>query len=101
MNKFYEKIIDVKLPKIIDNLLNKTLKSLDDTPKKKFFNFRNTKPKLTEGGDTPLCSTNTGDNNNTQAELYKYFKENPYEILHLQSVCFTVDDLIFILELIT
>ena len=69
-------------------------------PKKKFFNFRNTKPKLTEGGDTPLCSTNTGDNNNTQAELYKYFKENPYEILHLQSVCFTVDDLIFILELI-
>ena len=100
LNQFYEKIIDVKLPKIIDNLLNKTLKSLDDTPKKKFFNFRNTKPKLTEGGDTPLCSTNTGDNNNTQAELYKYFKENPYEILHLQSVCFTVDDLIFILELI-
>ena len=100
LNQFYEKIIDVKLPKIIDNLLNKTLKSLDDTPKKKFFNFRNTKPKLTEGGVTPLCSTNTGDNNNTQAELYKYFKENPYEILHLQSVCFTVDDLIFILELI-
>ena len=100
LNQFYEKIIDVKLPKIIDNLLNKTLKSLDDTPKKKFFNFRNTKPKLTEGGDTPLCSTNIGDNNNTQTELYKYFKENPYEILHLQSVCFTVDDLIFILELI-
>ena len=100
LNKFYEKIIDVKLPKIIDNLLNKTLKSLDDTPKKKFFNFRNIKPKMTEGGDTPLGLNKISESSSNQTELYTYFKENPYEILHLQSVCFTVDDLIFIIELI-
>ena len=48
LNKFYEKIIDVKLPKIIDDLLNKTLKTLDETPKKKFFNFRNVKQEVND-----------------------------------------------------
>ena len=100
LNKIYEKIIDVKLPKIIDNLLNKTLKTLDETPKKKFFNFRNIKPKI-EGKETSPGTKKISDNNsNSQSQLFSYFKENPYEILHLQSVCFTVDDLIFIVELI-
>ena len=100
LNKIYEKIIDVKLPKIIDNLLNKTLKTLDETPKKKFFNFRNMKPKI-EGKETSPGTKKISDNNsNSQSQLFSYFKENPYEILHLQSVCFTVDDLIFIVELI-
>ena len=94
LNKFYEKIIDVKLPKIIDDLLNKTLKTLDETPKKKFFNFRNVKQEV----NAP--KKNSENNTNPKPQLYQYFKENPYEILHLQSICFNVDDLIFILELI-
>ena len=94
LNKFYEKIIDVKLPKIIDDLLNKTLKTLDETPKKKFFNFRNVKQEVNDP------KKNSENNTNPKPQLYQYFKENPYEILHLQSICFNVDDLIFILELI-
>ena len=94
LNKFYEKIIDVKLPKIIDDLLNKTLKTLDETPKKKFFNFRNVKQEVN------VPKKNSENNTNPKPQLYQYFKENPYEILHLQSICFNVDDLIFILELI-
>ena len=99
LNKFYEKIIDVKLPKIIDDLLNKTLKTLDETPKKKFFNFRNTKQK-NEVGETNDQKKISENSTNPKPQLYQYFKENPYEILHLQSICFNVDDLIFILELI-
>ena len=45
LNQFYEKIIDVKLPKVINDLINKTVKTLEDSPTKKIFNFRQSKQK--------------------------------------------------------
>ena len=98
LNKFYEKIIDIKLPKVINDLINKTLIKLEDAPSKKIFNFRKNKQK-TENSLSTSDKKNL-ENSKADAPLYEYFKENPDEILHLQSVCFNVDDLKFILELI-
>ena len=101
LNKFYEKIIDVKLPKVINDLIGKTIKNLADIPTQKIFNFRHSKQK--NGNSTPEDDKKNKDNSNTQQPppLYEYFTENPDEILHLQSVCFCVDDVKFLLELIS
>ena len=98
LNNFYEKIIDVKLPKVIDELLSKTLNKIENEPNKPIFNFRHKKAKI----DNPPSEPNKTQENktNTQPPLFEYFKENSDEILHLQSACFSVEDVKFILELI-
>ena len=96
LNKFYEKIIDIKLPKVIDDLINKTVTKLEDSPHKKIFNFRTNKQRK----DSNILDKKNAGNSSTQVPLYEYFKENSDEILHLQSVCFSVEDVKFILELI-
>ena len=96
LNKFYEKIIDIKLPKVIDDLINKTVIKLEDSPHKKIFNFRTNKQRK----DSNILDKKNAGNSSTQVPLYEYFKENSDEILHLQSVCFSVEDVKFILELI-
>ena len=96
LNKFYEKIIDIQLPKVIDDLINETSTKLKVLPSKRIFNFRHKKYK---NGTTPI-GPETNLNPQSSPNLYEYFKENPEEILHLQSVCFNVDDVLFLLELI-
>ena len=96
LNKFYEKIVDIKLPKVINDLINETIKKLEDFPNKKIFNFRTNK----QGKDSNFCDKKNSGNSSPQTLLYEYFKENSDEILHLQSVCFSVEDVKFLLELI-
>ena len=99
MNKFYEKIIDIKLPKVIDDLINKTIIKMEELPHKKIFNFRHAKQK--NGNSSNNEQKKNIENANAQPPpLFEYFKENSDEILHLQSVCFCVEDVKFLLELI-
>ena len=100
LNKFYEKVIDIQLPKVIDDLINASTQKLINAPHKRFFNFRHKKIK---NNITPIEEEKNKNNLQSQSEsspLYEYFKDNPDEILHLQSVCFSVEDVQFILNLI-
>ena len=97
LNKFYEKIIDVQLPKIIDDLFVETSKKMEEDSNKKIFNFRHKK----RDNDTPEGETpKPQEINQTTKPLFNYFAENPDEILHLQSICFSIQDILFIIELI-
>ena len=98
LNKFYEKIIDIQLPKMIDDLINETTKKFNSTPKR-IFNFRHKKLKKNIT-TTPCPEDKILDNPQSQSLLYDYFSDNPDEILHLQSICFNVNDIIFLIDLI-
>ena len=67
LNSFYEKLIDIELPSILNNMvLNKYLNSIEK------------KENL----------------------IYNYFHENNDELFHLQCICFSFEDILFILFLI-
>ena len=97
LNKFYEKVINIQLPKLIEDLINETNKKMEQTNKGKIFNFRHRK-KIMQ--DKPTETPKGPDNSIMPPPLYQYFKENPDEILNIQSVCFTVRDINFLIELI-
>ena len=96
LNKFYEKVIDVQLPKILDDLINKTNQKMEENENKKFFNFKHKKVVKKDN----LKETPKPNDSQMPPPLFNYFTENPDEILHLQSICFSVEDILFISELI-
>ena len=98
LNKFYEKIIDVQLPKVINDLFDETSYKMEENYNKKLFNF-NTYRKKKES-IKELKSNKSLVNNEMPLSLFDYFGENPDEILHLQSICFTSEDILFLTELI-
>ena len=94
LNKFYEKIIDVQLPKVLDDLINETSIKMEENYSKKIFNFRHKKNVEPQQNETPK------ENKEMPPPLFNYFVENPDEILHLQSICFCAEDILFLTELI-
>ena len=96
LNKFYEKVIDVQLPKILDDLIDKTKQKIEENENKKFFNFKH---KKVVKKDYPAETPKPKDKQ-MPPPLFNYFSENSDEILHLQSICFSVEDILFIIELI-
>ena len=64
LNKFYDKLIDVKFPNILESLIK-----------------------------------NKNKNKNKKLN-YNYFKENSDEIINLQSICLSIDDMLYILNII-
>ena len=96
LNKFYEKVIDVQLPKILDDLIDKTKQKIEANENKKFFNFKH---KKVVKKDYPAETPKPKDKQ-MPPPLFNYFSENSDEILHLQSICFSVEDILFIVELI-
>jgi hypothetical protein len=87
LNKFYEKLIDIELPKTLNELVIKTKDKLERNDK--LFSFRKkqnsapTEPSLRITSTTPL---------------YDYFRENSDEIIQVQSICFCASDISFIRE---
>ena len=69
LNDFYDKIIDVKFPSVLNSLIKSKIKKKEDDVKHKI-------------------------------KSYNYFKENSDEILHLQSICVSIDDILYILNII-
>ena len=89
INEFYEKLIDIELPKTLNDLVSQTKFRNEDNKYNKFFNLKKK-------------STNSKENNTsyTPTPLYDYFRENSDEIIKIQSICFSIYDIIYIFELI-
>ena len=61
INEFYTKLIDVPLPDVLDNLLNKKTEKITS---------------------------------------YDYFRENKEELINIQSICFNIQDLLYIAKIV-
>ena len=80
LNTFYDKLIDIKLPKVLEDLISE--KKIE---------------KEENENDNKENNENKIKKNDKQ---YDYFKENSDEILHLQCICFSIQDILFIINLI-
>ena len=92
INSFFEKLIDVELSKIIEDALNETEFIQNDTILDEIFNIKKEPDK-----------SNAENQENKKQNLsykYDYFGENPDEIIHIQSICFSLNDILFLLTLI-
>jgi len=100
LNKFYEKVIDIKLPKALEELVSKAKLKIEKNIDNKIFNFKRKSGKVT------LKQVNSEEEKKKEQKkpenknLYDYFKENSDEIIHLESICFSLSDVLFILSLI-
>ena len=92
LNKFYEKLIDIELPKALNDLVSQTKNKIDENMETRFFSFRR-KQNITN----PINST---IQQNANQPLYDYFSENSDEIMKLQCICFSLSDIMFIMSLI-
>ena len=92
LNKFYEKLIDIELPKALNDLVSQTKDKMDENIDNSFFSFRRKKKKA----QTDNIKSKIEDT----SPLYEYFCENSDEILQLQCICFCLNDIFFIINLI-
>jgi len=112
LNEFYDKLMDVKLPEIIEKNISLVDDQIKNNTDNRIFYFKRRKnpdikinqKKQNEQkdkikNDENKSNTNNAINNN-QTLLYDYFKENPDEIMRLQGICFSITDVLFILKLI-
>ena len=83
LNKFYDRLIDLRLPKQLNEYLSHALENAENQT----FCF----------GGKKVEKSNKIKNKPT---TYDYFGQNPDEILRLQSICFTVEDVIFMKDLV-
>ena len=97
LNKFYEKLIDIDLPPVLEKLVTKTKLNIEENIGNKIHNFRKKKKNQQP---TNEIKKNTNDNQKGNELLYNYFQVHNDEILHLQCICFSLDDILFILTLI-
>ena len=97
LNKFYEKLIDIDLPPVLDELVTKTKLNIEENIGNKIHNFRkkkkNTQQEIDKNKKKIISKSNK--------PLYNYFHEHSDEILHLQCICFSLDDILYILALIS
>ena len=101
LNKFYEQLIDVKLPTFIESKLNTIDIQIKENKDNKIFHFNRRKNpiKSNSSGENNINSINNNIKNNKDIS-YDYFKENPEEIMRLQGICFSIQDILFLLSLI-
>ena len=102
LSKFYEHLIDIKLPSFIDENLKTIDKQIEENLGNKIFHFNRRKnPNKSDNKEKNNIINNNIKNNNIYNDyIYDYFKENPEEIMRLQGICFSVSDVLFILSLI-
>ena len=97
LNQFYDKLIDIELSPVFDGLINKTKKNIELSIGNKIHNFRKKKRIQQQQ------NTDTKKNKVVPKEkeiLYNYFNQHSDELVHLQCICFSLDDILFILTLI-
>ena len=80
LNTFYDKLIDIKLPKVLEDLISKE--------------------KIEKEGTNDDKEERNENKIQKSDKQYDYFKENSDEILHLQCICFSIPDILFIINLI-
>jgi len=100
LNQFYEKIIDIELPAALEDLVSMAKLKIEQNYDDKIFNFKRKNDKIT------YQQFNEDEENKKEQikfeneVLFDYFKENNDEIMHLESICFSLSDVLFILSLI-
>ena len=104
LNKFYEKLIDIELPKTLSEIISKSKSTeLDDYSENNFFTF---KFQTEEENNLESVNQNNSINNNLEEEndkdvpTYDYFSENSDEMMQLQCICFSISDILYIMSLI-
>ena len=100
LNKFYEKLIDIELQKILNDLVSKTKEKLDDNLDEKIFSFIR-KECATSGESSTFGESTIPTHHNTPTLSYDYFTENSDEILKVQCIYFSLTDILFIMNLIS
>ena len=100
INKFYEKVIDIELPKTLEELIAKVKLKIEQNIDNKIFHFlrKNIKKRI---DPTKKEIEIKKEPEKLEEEIkYNYFKNNDDEIMHLESICFSAQDILFILSLI-
>ena len=89
------------MPKVIEKALNETEFNKNNSILDEIFN--NNKKEENKKIIAEKKELNNKDENIEQnsSHNYDYFSENPDEILHLQSICFSLNDILFIITLIS
>ena len=101
LNQFYEKVIDIKLPKALEDLVSQVKLKIEQNIDNKIFNFKRKNDKRRfEPFKKEDEKKKKEPVQNENKVLYDYFKKNDDEILHLESICFSISDVLYILNLI-
>ena len=100
LNKFYEQLIDIKLPSFIDEYLKTIDNQIEDNIENKIFHFQR-KKNPNKINDSEKINNMIKNNNKNYEYVYNYFNENPEEIMRLQGICFSASDVLFIIKLIS
>jgi hypothetical protein len=99
LNQFYEKIIDIELPKTLKEMISQIKdKNFEDFFESNFFNFLNEEENPQEKNIKINNINNLEENKNIPT--YDYFLENSDEIIKLECICFSISDILYIMSLI-
>ena len=108
INKFYDNLIDVQLPKVLNVLLQKHMEKINVSnikeyiiQKKKTYNGEKAKFNFFQNINNNDKKEDKNENNNqTITESYNYFKENNDEIFNIQCICFSIEDILFLISIL-
>ena len=100
INKFYEKVIDIELPKTLEELITKVKLKIEQNIDNKIFHFRRKNIKRRIDPTKKEIEIKKEPEKLEEEIKYNYFKNNDDEIMHLESICFSAQDILFILSLI-
>ena len=113
LNKFYDKLIDIKLPNIIEEHVNLIDRKIKENADNRIFHFKRrknpnikTEKRQKNKNDENIEAIKKNNNNVINNEIqdnivYDYFKDNPDEIMRLQGICFSLSDVLYIISLIS
>ena len=96
INKFYDKLIDIELPPVLDHLVSKANISSEVN-----IDFQNNNFMYQNSSSGSKENLNQNNNTNEKGSVYNYFNQHNEELLHLQCICFSYGDILFILNLIS
>ena len=99
LNEFYEKLMDIKLPKALDLLMENVILKIEKNEENKISRFQ--RKNMKKKNIITQQIEQKKEIIKIEKEIsYDYFKENSDEILHLESICFSLEDVLFIIKLI-
>ena len=103
LNKFYDQLMDIKLPSLIEKNMETIDKQIEENKDNKIFHFhrkKNPSNIINNENNKDINNINNIKNKNKKND-YDYFQENPEEIMRLQGICFSIQDILFLLSLVT
>ena len=93
INQFYERIIDIQLPKTLDKLVEEHMKIPNISIIKQTHMRQSYYEDLLNNKDSsPQISS--------ISPSYDYFSQNPDELINIKCMCFSLEDILFILKIL-